>query len=309
MLSKMGLDQPLAMLPNVVSSSRLSLVLEAKQFLFVGSPVLENWADQMETELSPFLVFGTTSDGAWKTITDAKSVLKDNVKLFCIKFASQMSLEAVFLVELTSSVYLATLKIAKSLVVSESGSPSAAVVLYNVLLGVFAADIKMTFDVFVDKDSVRIFPLVNQQETIVSYNKFKAKLVNLLPGCTVFMISNMISQFSLLVAAAVPVAIVNSLVFSQLAFLKSDLAKLSVLVESIVKLVGSMVKVFEQFVNSDLVSSSVLGLKVNKVLVHMSIFSRAVGKLEQEVVTLKTECGFEDVDMSGLHTDVFKTAE
>ncbi|KAG9293966.1 hypothetical protein G9A89_019304 [Geosiphon pyriformis] len=89
-----------------------------------------------------------------------------------------------------------------------------------------------------------------------------------------------LSEFSLLVVAAAPVAVVNSLVFSRLMSLKSDLAKLSVLVEFIVKPVGSMVKVFKQFVNGDLVSSSALGLKVNKVLVHMSIFSRAVDKLK-----------------------------
>ncbi|KAG9301997.1 hypothetical protein G9A89_021041 [Geosiphon pyriformis] len=52
------------------------------------------------------------------------------------------------------------------------------------------------------------------------------------------------------------------------------------------------------------VSSSAFGLRVNEVLVHMSIFSRAVNKLEQEVVALKTECGFEDIDMSGSHVSV-----
>ncbi|KAG9287539.1 hypothetical protein G9A89_019600 [Geosiphon pyriformis] len=44
-LSKMGQNQPLAVLPNVVSSGRLLPVLEAKQFFSVGSPVLGNWAD------------------------------------------------------------------------------------------------------------------------------------------------------------------------------------------------------------------------------------------------------------------------
>ncbi|KAG9287817.1 hypothetical protein G9A89_017412 [Geosiphon pyriformis] len=38
--------------------------------------------------------------------------------------------------------------------------------------------------------------------------------------------------------------------------------------------VGSIVKVFEQFVNGNLVSSSALGLRVNKILIHMSIFSK-----------------------------------
>ncbi|KAG9297595.1 hypothetical protein G9A89_007670 [Geosiphon pyriformis] len=249
--SKMGQDQPLAVLPNVVSSNRSLLVLEAKQSFSVGSPVLGNWADQIETDSSPFLVSGATSGGAWETITSrqrfagwvastlvsgatfriklayvkavfqsvhgflsAKSISKDNVKLFCV-----------------DSVHLTTLKIAKSLVVSESGSSSAAVVLHDVLLGVSAADVKLALSVFgsvarvvlkpaniwqymvvyfeklnsavfalkhwsvlMGKDSVRILPLVNQNETILSYDKFKAKLVNLPPGCTAFKISDIISQ-------------------------------------------------------------------------------------------------------------------
>ncbi|KAG9285276.1 hypothetical protein G9A89_001410 [Geosiphon pyriformis] len=260
MSSKMGQDQPLAVLPNVVFSGRSSLVLEAKQSSPVGS--------SMETDSSPFLVSGTTSNGAWETITScqrfagwvastlvlgatfkiklahvktvfqsvhgflgAKSVSKDNVKLFCMEFASQLSLEAIFLVELTSSVHLTTFKIAKSLVVSKSGFSPAAVVLCDVPLGVSAADVKLAFSVFssvtrvvlkpagiwqyvvvyfekldsavsalkhwsvlMDKDSIRILSLVNQNETILSYDKFKAKLVNLPPGCTTFEISNMISQ-------------------------------------------------------------------------------------------------------------------
>ncbi|KAG9284351.1 hypothetical protein G9A89_023608 [Geosiphon pyriformis] len=213
-------------------------------------------------------VSGATSDGAWETITsrqrfagwvastlvpgvtfkiklahvktvfqsvhgflDAKSVSKDNVKLFCMEFASQQSLEAAFLVELIGSVCLTTLKIAKSLVVSEFGSSSAAVALRNVSLGVSATDVKLALSVFgsvtrvvlkptgiwqyvivyfekldsavsalehwsvlMGKDSVRILSLVNQNETILSHDKFKAKLVNLPPGCTAFEISDMISQ-------------------------------------------------------------------------------------------------------------------
>ncbi|KAG9302702.1 hypothetical protein G9A89_005176 [Geosiphon pyriformis] len=155
------------------------------------------------------------------------------MKLFCVEFASQQSLEAVFLVELTSSVHLTTLKIAKSLVVSESGSSPAAVTLCDVPLGVSAADIELALSVFggvtrvvlksasiwqyvvvyfekldstvsalkhwsvlIGKDSVKILPLVNQNETILSCDKFKTKLVNLSPGCTIFEISDMISQIS-----------------------------------------------------------------------------------------------------------------
>ncbi|KAG9301963.1 hypothetical protein G9A89_021007 [Geosiphon pyriformis] len=236
MLFKMGQDQPLVVLPNVVSSGRLLPVLEAKQSSPVGSPVFGNWADQIETESSLSLVFGAIS-GVTSTLVpgatfkiklahvktvfqsvhgflDAKSVSKDNVKLFCVEFASQVSLEAAFLVEFISSVYLATLKIAKSLVVLESGFFSAAVALCNVLLGVSAANIKTVLSVFgiitcvvlklvgiwqyvsvlVGKDSVRILFLVNQNKTILSHDRFKAKLVNFSSGCTVFEISDMISQ-------------------------------------------------------------------------------------------------------------------
>ncbi|KAG9290534.1 hypothetical protein G9A89_020904 [Geosiphon pyriformis] len=239
MSSKMGQDQPLAVLPNVVSSSRSSPVLEAKQSSSVGSPVLGNWADQMETDSSPPLVSGATSGGAWETITSrqrfagatfktklahvktvfqsvhgflgAKSVSKDNVKLFCVEFASQQSLEAAFLVELTSSVHLATLKIAKSLVVSEFGSSSAAVVLHDVPLGVSAANIKLALSVFGSVARVVLKPAGIWQYVVVYFEKLdsavsalkhwsilvdkdSAKLVNLLPGCTAFEISDMISQ-------------------------------------------------------------------------------------------------------------------
>ncbi|KAG9289481.1 hypothetical protein G9A89_008042 [Geosiphon pyriformis] len=241
MLFKMGLNQPLAILSNVVSSGRSLLVLEAKQSPSVESPVLVNWTDQIKTELSLFLVSGTTSDDAWKTITSLASTLVSgatfkiklaHVKaLFYVKFAFQTSLDTVFLVELTSSVCLATFKIAKSLVVSKSGFLSAVVALHDVLLGVSAANIKTAFSVFgivtrvvlksagiwqyvvvyfekldsamsalnhwsvlVGRNSVRILLLVNQNKTILFHDRFKAKLVNLSLGCTAFEISNMISQ-------------------------------------------------------------------------------------------------------------------
>ncbi|KAG9299878.1 hypothetical protein G9A89_005407 [Geosiphon pyriformis] len=137
----MDQDQLLAVLPNVVSSSRFLPVLKAKQSPSVGSPVFENWADQMETELSPSLVSGAAS-GVSTWFFGCKVSIKRQYE------AVLLSLEAAFLVELTSSIHLATLKIAKSLVISESGFPSAAVVLHDVLLGVSTADIKTVFSVF-----------------------------------------------------------------------------------------------------------------------------------------------------------------
>ncbi|KAG9288077.1 hypothetical protein G9A89_017672 [Geosiphon pyriformis] len=199
----------------------------------IWSPVLGNWADQMETDSSPPLVSDVISGGAWKTITSRQrfagwvaSTLVPSTT-FRIKLAH---VKAVFQ-SITSSVHLATLKIAKSLVVSEFGSSPAAVVLCDVPLGVSAADVKLAFSVFgsvahvvlkpagiwqyvvvyfdkldsavsvlkhwlvlMGKDSVRILSLVNQNETILSCDKFKAKLVNLPSGCTAFEISDMISQ-------------------------------------------------------------------------------------------------------------------
>ncbi|KAG9296169.1 hypothetical protein G9A89_014761 [Geosiphon pyriformis] len=233
-LSKMGQDQPLVVLSNMMSSGRSLLVLEAKQSLSIGLPVFGNWADQMETESSPPLIKLAHVKAVFQLVhgfLGAKSVLKNNVKLFCVEFTSQVFLKAAFLVELTSSVHLATLKIAKFLVISESGSLFAAITLHDVPLGVSATDIKIALNVFgiithvvlkpisiwqyvvihfekldsaisalnywsvlVSKNSVRILSLVNQNETILSCDKFKAKLVNLSPGCTVFKISDMISQ-------------------------------------------------------------------------------------------------------------------
>ncbi|KAG9288887.1 hypothetical protein G9A89_019509 [Geosiphon pyriformis] len=110
-------------------------------------------------------------------------------------------------------------------------------------------------------------------------------------------VSPVLSEFPLLVAYASSVTVDNSLVFFWLTFLKSDLAKLFVLVEFIVKPVGFMVKIFEQFVNSNLVSSSMLENKVNELIVYLGIFNKSVGKLEREVITLKTECDIENVDL------------
>ncbi|KAG9300322.1 hypothetical protein G9A89_011395 [Geosiphon pyriformis] len=241
-LFKMGQDQPLAVLPNVVSSGKLSLILEAKQSPPVGSSVLKNWADQMETESSSSLVSGATFGSVWETITshqrfagwvasilvpsatfkiklahvktifqsvhgflDAKSVSKNNVKLFCVEFASQILLNAAFLVELISSVHLATFKIAKSLVtalsvfgmityvVLKSANIWQYVVVYFKKLNSVMFVLNYWL-VLVGRDSVRILSLVNQNKTILSCDKFKAKLVNLPPGCTAFEISDMIFQ-------------------------------------------------------------------------------------------------------------------
>ncbi|KAG9306713.1 hypothetical protein G9A89_004260 [Geosiphon pyriformis] len=172
---------------------------------------------------------------------------------------------------LTSFVHLATLKIVKFLVVSKSSSFSVAIALHNVLLGVSAADIKTAFSVFGSVTHVVLKPV-----GVWYFSGF--------------------SPLSSLVSFSVVVG--DPLMLFHLSSLESDLTKLSVLVESIVKPIGSLVTTFEQFINGDLVSSSVLGLRINEVLVHIGSFSRTVGKLERKVVFLKKKCYMEDIDMS-----------
>ncbi|KAG9303444.1 hypothetical protein G9A89_013770 [Geosiphon pyriformis] len=372
------------------------LFLETKQSSPVGSPKLihQRFAGWVASTLVPDATFKIKLAHI-KTVFQfvhgflgAKSVSKDN---------------------LTSSVCLTTLKIAKSLVVSESGSSPAAVALHNVPLGVSAADVKLALNVFGSVTYVVLKPAGIWQYVVVYFEKLdsavsalkhwsvlmgkdSAKLVNLPPGCTIFEISDMISQiggqtcfilcspnsgchsrFALVTFASqgnldsavvktgtlrkcciwwetpgcrhcfryqemghlavnckisppptpkVPKvfkscfvggvfyvktsAFLDSSEFPSLVastflsmVVESDLVKLSILIESIIKPIGSLVKLFEQFVNGDLVSSSKLGLKVNEVMVHMGFFSKIVGKLGKKVVSLKKECCMEDIDMSG----------
>ncbi|KAG9292557.1 hypothetical protein G9A89_006928 [Geosiphon pyriformis] len=126
-----------------------------------------------------------------------KSVLRDAIKLFCVEFAFQECLN--------------------------SATKVAIVVLHDVLLGISSDDIKSALGIFgvvtsvklkpaglwqytvvnfkdissaaaalsnwsvlVRKNSVKILPIANQKKIISLRNAFKAKLVNLLFGCTAF---------------------------------------------------------------------------------------------------------------------------
>ncbi|KAG9300100.1 hypothetical protein G9A89_000840 [Geosiphon pyriformis] len=186
MSSKMGQDQPLAVLSNVVFSNRSLPILEAKQSPFVGATSGGAWKTITSRQRFAEWVASTlVSDATFKiklahvktvfqsvhSFLSAKSVSKDNVKLFCVEFVSQQSLEAAFLVELTSSICLTILKIAKSLVVSESGSSSATVALCDVPLGVSAADIKLAFSVFDSVTCVVLKPADIWQYVVVYFEK------------------------------------------------------------------------------------------------------------------------------------------
>ncbi|KAG9293562.1 hypothetical protein G9A89_005565 [Geosiphon pyriformis] len=210
-------DQPLAVLPNVVISSRSSPAMEAKQLIILDD--LKDWADQMEMEstvppqflVQLMLVLGRIS--LFQLLPGCiglKSVLQDAVKLFCVEFASQESLNGATRVAISNDVFLTTLKIAWSSGVASVSSPFLLVALCDVPLDTSPDDIKTALGIFGDissaaaalsnwsvlvrKDSVRILPIANQKEVISSRDAFKAKLVNFLFSCTAFEISDLVSQ-------------------------------------------------------------------------------------------------------------------
>ncbi|KAG9306361.1 hypothetical protein G9A89_018244 [Geosiphon pyriformis] len=163
----MGKDQLLTVLPNVVSFSKSLPVLETKQSFSVGLSVFKNWADQIETESSSSLVSGAVADSAWKTIISYQKFAK------CV---ASILVPAVFLVELTNSVHLATLKIAKSLVVSESGPPFAVVALCDMPLSMSATDIKTALGVFGSVTYIVLKPADIWQYVIVYFEKLDSAM-------------------------------------------------------------------------------------------------------------------------------------
>ncbi|KAG9297580.1 hypothetical protein G9A89_007655 [Geosiphon pyriformis] len=256
---KMGQDQLLAVLPDVVLSSRLSPIPVAKQS--IDPDDLKDWTDQMDMKSTVSLpVSGTANGGAWKNVNGSsnlvsgaifkikiallgslfqllpgciglKSVSRDAVKLFCVEFASQESLNSATKVAISDEVFLTTLKVVWSSGVASVFSLFLSIALYNVLLGISFDDIKTALGIFgvitsvklkpaglwqyavvnfkdifsaaaafsnwsvlVRKDSVRILFIANQKKVISLKNAFKAKLVNFLFGCIVFEISNWVSQ-------------------------------------------------------------------------------------------------------------------
>ncbi|KAG9297575.1 hypothetical protein G9A89_007650 [Geosiphon pyriformis] len=160
-----------------------------------------------------------------------KSVARDAVKLFCVEFASQESLTGAIKVAIGNEIFLTTLKIAWSSGVASVSSPSFLVALCNVFLDTSSDNIKSALGIFgvvtsiklkpaglwqyavihfkntfsataaltywsvlVKKNSVRILLLVNQNDVIFLRDAFKAKLINLLFGCTAYKISELVSQ-------------------------------------------------------------------------------------------------------------------
>ncbi|KAG9292546.1 hypothetical protein G9A89_006917 [Geosiphon pyriformis] len=201
--SKLGQDQPLAVLPDVVLSGRLLPIPVAKQS--INPDDLKDWADQMEMESTvppQFLV---------------------HLMLECLNGATKMAIG--------DEVFLTTFKIARSSEVASVSSPFLLVALHDVPLSASSGNIKSAFGIFgvvtsvklkpaglwqyavvnfknissaaaalsnwsvlVRKNSVRILPIANQKKIISSRDAFKAKLVNLPFGCTAFEISDLVSQ-------------------------------------------------------------------------------------------------------------------
>ncbi|KAG9303078.1 hypothetical protein G9A89_005036 [Geosiphon pyriformis] len=151
------------------------------------------------------------------------------LQLYMSEKGQQESLNSATKVAISNEIFLTTLKIAWSSGVASVSSPSLSVTLHDVPLSISSNNIKTALGIFgvvtsvklksaglwqysvvnfkdtssavaaffnwsvlVRKDSVRILPIANQKEIISSKNAFKAKLVNLSFGCTVFEISDLL---------------------------------------------------------------------------------------------------------------------
>ncbi|KAG9297411.1 hypothetical protein G9A89_009495 [Geosiphon pyriformis] len=191
---KMGQDQPLAILSDVVISSRSSPIPVAKQF--INSDDLKDWADQMEMESTvPPPVSGAANGSVWENVNGyqrfsgwvasnlvpratfkikmallgslfqllpgcirLKSVSQDAVKLFCVEFASQECLNGATKVAISDEVFLTTLKIAWS-----------SVALRDIPLGTSSDDIKTALGIFGVVTSVKLKPAGLWQYAVVNF--------------------------------------------------------------------------------------------------------------------------------------------
>ncbi|KAG9285530.1 hypothetical protein G9A89_006518 [Geosiphon pyriformis] len=292
---KMDQDQPLAILPNVVSSGRSSLVLETKQSPSVGLSVLKNWADQIETKSSSPLVSGATFGDAWELLLVIKGLL-----------------DTAFLVELTSSVHLATLKIAKSLVVSESGSPSAAVALCDMPLGVSATDIKAALNVFVTFGSQADLNLavaktghlavdckVALSPFFKAFKMFKPHFVGFL-SYTKTSAPPVISEFFSLVASAPLVAVVDPAVRSRLDSLEKQISNLAALVKSIVEPVGSLVVLVSHLFDNNAVKTVQIEKNLLFIKYASNNFANLLVGVSKDIACLRSEVDFGGMDYNNI---------
>ncbi|KAG9299314.1 hypothetical protein G9A89_013962 [Geosiphon pyriformis] len=214
---KMGQDQLLAVLPDVVLSGRLSPILVAKQP--INSNDLKDWADQMEMKSTvPPPVSGAANGSAWENVNGHQRFsgwVASNLVLgaiFKIKMALlgslfqllpgciglKSSLNGATKVAISDGNFLTTLKIAQSSGVTSVFFLSLLVVLCDISLDIFSDNIKTALGIFGVVTSVKLKPAGLWQytvEVISSRDTFKAKLVNLLFDCTAFEISDLVSQW------------------------------------------------------------------------------------------------------------------
>ncbi|KAG9299763.1 hypothetical protein G9A89_013123 [Geosiphon pyriformis] len=193
MNGKLGQDYPLAVLPDVVLSSRSLPIPVAKQS--INPDNLKDWADQIEMESTvPPPVSGASDAGAWENVNGRqrfsgwvasnlvpgatfkiKMALLNAVKLFCMKFASQECLNSATKVAISDEVFLTTLKIARSSGVASVSSPSLSVALCDVPLGASSDDIKSALGIFGVVTSVKLKPAGLWQYAVVNFkNIFSA---------------------------------------------------------------------------------------------------------------------------------------
>ncbi|KAG9284780.1 hypothetical protein G9A89_003703 [Geosiphon pyriformis] len=176
---KMGQDQPLAVLPDVVLSSRSLPIPVAKQS--INPDDLKDWADQMEMEstvppqcqrFSGWVASNLVPGSLFQLLPGCiglKSVSQDAVKLFCVEFASQECLNGATKVAIGDEVFLTTLKIARSSGVASVSSPSLSVALRDVPLGVSSDDIKSALGIFGVVTSVKLKPAGLWQYAVVNF--------------------------------------------------------------------------------------------------------------------------------------------
>ncbi|KAG9290739.1 hypothetical protein G9A89_011702 [Geosiphon pyriformis] len=290
-------DQLLAVLSDVVIS-RFSPAMEAKQFIISDNLKDWTDQIEIKLS-TPFPVSGVANGNTWVNVNGRQkssgwvaSTLVPNVT-FKIKMALLSSLFQFLPENLTGAtkvaignkVFLTTLKIAQSSGVASVSSSFLLIALHDISLGTSSDDIKSALGIFGVVTSVKLKPaglwqyavvhfkdisfaaaaltywsvLVNQREIITLKDAFKAKLINLLFGCTAFEISDLVSQIggctcfishspkfyakaaAIVIPPVVAAANTNLNLGARLASLKSHLSELSLLIKSLVEPVGALV--------------------------------------------------------------------
>ncbi|KAG9304231.1 hypothetical protein G9A89_019793 [Geosiphon pyriformis] len=161
---KMGQDQPLAVLPDVVLSGRSSPI-----------PI------KMKSTVPP-PVSGAADGGAWENVNVASNLVPGTtfkIKMALLGFLFQLlpgciglkseSLNGATKVAISDEVFLTTLKIAQSSGVAFVSSSSLSVVLHNVPLGTSFDDIKTALGIFGVVTSVKLKPAGLWQYAVVNF--------------------------------------------------------------------------------------------------------------------------------------------